>query len=217
MLGRTRLHVDAANLFEAATILHDENQPEEWNREGRQHRRLIGEVSTMIKSSREVRNALVRKDNLDLAWRLTAADDSLDKAEAISFHMMRTQHRPEVVWGPLSGQYRYQINTPVEEMVYQIMRAAVQPACEATAAAERREEGAGRKHQKHRPRAPNLVLEMGANEGAHGLLAAEWGCRVESFEPQPVNFLQNTFSDRTHCNGTATARMLIPAECSTVS
>ena len=33
----------------------------------------------------------------------------------------------------------------------------------------------------------------------------------------PVNFLQNTFSDRTHCNCTATARMLIPAECSAVS
>ena len=33
----------------------------------------------------------------------------------------------------------------------------------------------------------------------------------------PSNFLQNTFSDRTHCNCTATARMFIPGECSDVS
>eukprot|EP00658_Telonema_sp_P-2_P039438 TRINITY_DN28220_c0_g1_i1.p1 TRINITY_DN28220_c0_g1~~TRINITY_DN28220_c0_g1_i1.p1 ORF type:complete len:142 (-),score=29.09 TRINITY_DN28220_c0_g1_i1:170-595(-) len=30
-----------------------------------------------------------------------------------------------------------------------------------------------------------LVVEVGANEGAHGLVAARWGCRVHSFEPQP--------------------------------
>ena len=32
----------------------------------------------------------------------------------------------------------------------------------------------------------------------------------------PVNILQNTLSDRTHCIGTATARILIPAECSAI-
>ena len=32
----------------------------------------------------------------------------------------------------------------------------------------------------------------------------------------PVEILRNTFSDRTHCIGTATARILIPAECSAV-
>ena len=44
-------------------------------------------------------------------------------------------------------------------------------------------------------------------------------CRLMEFpaDSWPVNFLQNTFSDRTHCNCTATARMLIPAECSAVS
>ena len=34
---------------------------------------------------------------------------------------------------------------------------------------------------------------------------------------QPVNILQNTFSDRTRCIAQLRARMLIPAECSAVS
>ena len=51
-----------------------------------------------------------------------------------------------------------------------------------------------------------------AENAALRAAAAEAGA-----EAQPVEILQNTFSDRTLCIFTATARVLIPAECSAVS
>ena len=65
------------------------------------------------------------------------------------------------------------------------------------------------------------TLEASAAAGASGVVM--WGGsavgRQNASAPywQPVNFSQNTFPDRARCVGTATARILIPAECSAVS
>ena len=78
-------------------------------------------------------------------------------------------------------------------------------------------------HDRYAPEAERLCLQLRGFYLKHAQLCST----LDYFVPpqylvwckrmQPVNFLQNTFSDRTHCICTATARVLIPAECSAVS
>eukprot|EP00658_Telonema_sp_P-2_P039440 TRINITY_DN28220_c0_g1_i7.p1 TRINITY_DN28220_c0_g1~~TRINITY_DN28220_c0_g1_i7.p1 ORF type:complete len:352 (+),score=78.08 TRINITY_DN28220_c0_g1_i7:123-1058(+) len=74
------------------------------------------------------------------------------------------------LWGPPSWQWGYQTKNRVEQRTMAVLIEAIK--MPGSAAIQLNQPGP-------------LVVEVGANEGAHGLVAARWGCRVHSFEPQP--------------------------------
>eukprot|EP01062_Namystynia_karyoxenos_P042550 TRINITY_DN3112_c0_g2_i1.p1 TRINITY_DN3112_c0_g2~~TRINITY_DN3112_c0_g2_i1.p1 ORF type:complete len:434 (+),score=99.04 TRINITY_DN3112_c0_g2_i1:96-1397(+) len=72
----------------------------------------------------------------------------------------------EVMFGPVSSQYAHQAGWFVEQLTRDIMERDIKPECGSSSLGP-------------------LFIEIGANEGSHGRLAARWGCRTIQVEPQP--------------------------------
>eukprot|EP01126_Amoeba_proteus_P006240 TRINITY_DN1217_c0_g1_i2.p1 TRINITY_DN1217_c0_g1~~TRINITY_DN1217_c0_g1_i2.p1 ORF type:complete len:304 (-),score=39.78 TRINITY_DN1217_c0_g1_i2:137-1048(-) len=89
--------------------------------------------------------------------------DSLVERRELEMKYEVVTTSPRMVIMPESWQYQYQQKTVVELATIHLMRTMYQKWCRRT---------------------PNLVLDMGANDGFYALLASAYGCRVISFEPQ---------------------------------
>eukprot|EP01062_Namystynia_karyoxenos_P021818 TRINITY_DN18318_c0_g1_i1.p2 TRINITY_DN18318_c0_g1~~TRINITY_DN18318_c0_g1_i1.p2 ORF type:complete len:400 (+),score=130.00 TRINITY_DN18318_c0_g1_i1:72-1271(+) len=131
-------------------------------------------ASAALKQPPPGSNAEARVRLLDAALDASRlSDGTVSPLGLVSFTVERSGD-PTPLFGPVSDQHKHQTFYHTELATREIMRRVLRPACAADPAP--------------------LFVELGSNEGAHGMLAAQWGCRTIQVEPQPQCMVDLAFS-----------------------